>query len=126
MPEPSQRELFAADLASPGAVAINARCLVRTQDGHRVVLVAGIPIAHYATGDAMAEAHAMVSLIEQGWADQIDVARAFGRSDRSVRRYQRRFEDGGLAALGRPGGYPSGRPRTEYAEATVRSRAFWL
>lgn len=66
---------------------INARCLVRTQGGHRVVLVAGLPIAHYAVGDAMAEAHAMVSLIEQDWADQIDVARAFGRDERSVRRY---------------------------------------
>ena len=122
MPEPPQRELFAADLASPDAVAINARCLVRTQDGHRVVLVAGIPIAHYEIGDAMAEAHAMVSLIEQGWADQIDVARAFGRSDRSVRRYQRRFEDGGLAALGRPGGYPSGRPRTDRAQTRLVNR----
>jgi transposase len=122
VPEPPQRELFAADLASPDAVAINARCLVRTQDGHRVVLVAGIPIAHYAIGDAMAEAHAMVSLIEQGWADQIDVARAFGRSDRSVRRYQRRFEDGGLAALGRPGGYPSGRPRTDRAQTRLVNR----
>ena len=122
MPEPPQRELFAADLASRDAVAINARCLVRTQDGHRVVLVAGIPIAHYAIGDAMAEAHAMVSLIEQGWADQIDVARAFGRSDRSVRRYQRRFEDGGLAALGRPCGYPSGRPRTDRAQTRLVNR----
>jgi transposase len=30
--------------------------------------------------------------------DQNDVARAFGRSVRSVRRYQRRFEDGGLVS----------------------------
>lgn len=122
MPEPPQRELFAADLAPPDAVAINARCLVRTQDGHRVVLVAGIPIAHYVIGDTMAEAHAMVSLIEQGWADQIEVARAFGRDERSVRRYQRRFEDGGLAALGRPGGYPLGRPRTDHARARLVTR----
>jgi transposase len=122
VPEAPRRELFAVDLASPDAVTINARCLVRTQDGHRVVLVAGIPITHYAIGDAMAEAHAMVSLIEQGWADQIEVARAFGRSDRSVRRYQRRFEDGGLAALGRPGGYPSGRPRTDRAQTRLVSR----
>lgn len=74
MPEPPQRELFSADPASPDAIAINARCLVRTQNGLRVVLVTSIPIAHYAIGDAMAEAYAMVSLIEQGWADQIDVA----------------------------------------------------
>lgn len=86
------------------------------------MLVAGIPIAHYAVGDGMAEAHAMVSLIEQGWADQIEVARAFGRDERSVRRYQRRFEDGGLAALGRPSGYPRGRPRSDRARARLVSR----
>lgn len=53
----------------------------------------------------------MVTLVEQGWADQIDVARAFGRSTRSVRRYQQRFEAGGLAALSQPRGYPKGRQR---------------
>ena len=121
MPEPPQPELFPSDSAAEDAIAINARCLVRTQGGLRVVLVGGMPITHYAVGDAMAEAHAMVSLVEQGWADQNDVARAFGRSERSVRRYQRRFEDGGLAALGRPGGYPVGRPRTGIArERLVR------
>ena len=87
-----------------------------------MVLVAGMPIAQYTLGDAMAEAHAMVSLIEQGWADQNEVARAFGRSERSVRRYQRRFEDGGLVALGRAGGYPAGRPRIERARSRLIHR----
>ena len=59
----------------------------------------------------MAEAHAMVSLVEKGWADQSDVARAFGCAVRTVRRYQRRFEDGGLSALGHGSGYPKGRRR---------------
>jgi transposase len=90
---------------------INDRCLVRTQDGHRVVIVSGVVLAHYALGDRMAEAHARVSLVEQGWADQNDVARAFDCSARTVRRDQRRFEDGGLAALGQPWGYPEGRAR---------------
>jgi transposase len=44
-------------------------------------------------------------------ADQNDVARAFGRSPRTLRRYERRVEAGGLAALGRPQGYPAGRAR---------------
>jgi transposase len=90
---------------------INDRCLFRTQDGHRVVIVSGIILAQYAVSDRMAEAHAMVSLVEQGWADQNDVARAFGYAARTVRRQQRRFEDGGLAALGQGNGYPRGRPR---------------
>jgi len=90
---------------------INDRCLFRTQDDHRVVIVSGIILAQYAVGDRMAEAHAMVSLVEQGWADQNDVARAFGYAARTVRRQQRRFEDGGLAALGQGNGYPRGRAR---------------
>lgn len=53
----------------------------------------------------------MVNLVDQGWADQNDVAKAFGCSVRTLRRDQRRFEQGGLAALGRAGGYPRGRPR---------------
>jgi transposase len=59
----------------------------------------------------MAEAHAMISLVEQGWADQNDVARGFGYTARTLRRQQRRFDEGGLAALGRKGGYAPGRAR---------------
>jgi transposase len=94
-----------------GTQVINNRCLIRTQDGYRLVMVSGIVLAHYAVTDRMAEAHAMVSLVEQGWADQLEVAGAFSRSARTVRRQQRRFEDGGLAALGRTNGYPPGRAR---------------
>jgi transposase len=90
---------------------INERCLVRTQDGHCVVIVSGIVLAQFAIGDRMAEAHAMVSLVEQGWADQNDVARVFGYCERTLRRDQRRFQEGGLAALGQTGGYPKGRQR---------------
>jgi transposase len=102
------------EIQNPQAVClINDRCLIRTQDGHRVVMVSGIILAQYAVTDPMAEAHAMVSLVEQGWADQNDVARAFGCTDRTVRRHQRRFEEGGLAALGQARGYPRGRTRLE-------------
>jgi transposase len=94
-----------------GIQIINERCLIRTQDQHRVVLVAGIVLAQYALSDPMAEAYVRVHLVEQGWATQSDVARAFACSTRTVRRDQRRFEEGGLAALGRPDGYPPGRLR---------------
>jgi transposase len=104
-------ELFKNVEHPEGPHIINARCLFRTQDGHRVVLVSGIVLAQYAIEDRMAEANAMVSLVEQGWADQNDVARAFQCSVRTVRRAQRRFEDGGLAALGQQSGYPKGRNR---------------
>lgn len=103
--------LFPLPRPQDATVQINDRCVIRTQDGHRVVVVSGVALAQYTVGDRMAEAHAMVSLVEQGWADQNDVARAFGCSARTVRRHQRRFESGGLSALGRPSGYPKGRSR---------------
>ena len=91
--------------------AVNDRCLVRTQGGHRVVIASGVVLAQYALGDHMAESYAMVNLVDQGLAKQTDVARAFGCSTRTVRRHQRRFEKGGLAALGRSPSYPRGRVR---------------
>ena len=108
---PRQEDLFPEVGAPEGTTCVNARCLMRTQGGHRIIVVAGVVIAQYSLGDRMAEAHAMVSLIDQGWAEQKEVARAFGCSVRSARRHQRRFEEGGLPALGRRGGYPKGQPR---------------
>ena len=94
-----------------GREFVNRLCRIETAGGHRVVSVAGVTLAHYDVRDRAAEAYAMVSLVEQGWAQQDEVARAFGCSERTVRRHQRRFEDGGLGALGHPCGYPRGRPR---------------
>jgi transposase len=105
------QDLFPEARNPPELRAINDRCHIRTQDNHRVVIVSGIPVAHFAIGDRMAEAHAMVNLVDQGWADQNDVACAFGYSARTLRRDQRRYEEGGLAALGQPRGYPAGRAR---------------
>jgi len=107
----AKSDLF-PDLRNPeGLQIINERCLIRTLDQHRVVLVSGMVLAQYALSDPMAEAYARVQLVEQGWAAQSEVACAFACSTRTVRRDQRRFEEGGLAALGRPDGYPPGRPR---------------
>jgi len=100
------------DVRNPsGLRSINSRCSIRTADGHSVVLVSGLILFHYAATDRMSEAQAMVGLVEQGWANQLEVARAFNCSARTVRRDQRRLEAGGLAALGRGRGYPPGRAR---------------
>ena len=103
--------LFGTEPEAGDVLVINDRCVVRIEGQLRIVVVAGVPLAHFVAGDRIAEAYAMVSLVEQGWADQNDVARTFCCSPRSVRRYQRRFDEGGLARLGRAGGYPKGRPR---------------
>ena len=92
-------------------VVINGRCRLQRQHGHCVVTACGVVVASYACGDGMSEALAMVGLVEQGLATQKAVAHAFGCDTRTVRRNQRRFESGGLAELGRPAGYPKGRPR---------------
>ena len=103
---------FFPDTRNPeGTIVINEKCLLRTQSAHRVVVVCGLVLAHYDLADTMSEAYAMVSLVEQGWADQQEVARAFHCSVRTVRRQQRRFEDGGMAALGLGRGFPQGRSR---------------
>jgi hypothetical protein len=62
---------------------INDRCVIRTQDRHRVVVVSGVALAQYTVGDRMAEAHAMISLVEQGWTDQtITTLAGAGKADR--------------------------------------------
>ncbi len=116
----NQAELFPIPSGPEGVQVINDRCLLRTQDGRRLVIVAGIVLTHYAVGDRIAEAHARVSLVEQGWADQNDIARGFDCSARTVRRDQRRFEEGGMDALGRAAGYPAGRARVTLAQSIER------
>ncbi|MBU1914686.1 MAG: helix-turn-helix domain-containing protein [Candidatus Thermoplasmatota archaeon] len=87
---------------------VNARVSFRTLDGYRVVSVDSLVLHHYPVDDRLAEAYAMVTLVDVGYASQNDVARAFGYSARTLRRYQQRFGAGGLQALGRTPGRPAG------------------
>ena len=115
-------EMFAGVGAPRDCTVINERCLLRTEDGRRVVLLSGLALAQYEVGDACSEAHAMVSLVDQGLAEQREVARAFGCTTRTVRRRQRRFAEGGLSALGRSAGYPRGRPRVPETRVSLVNR----
>jgi transposase len=104
----------ALPLPSPAAsntVVINARCSLRIEADQRAIIVAGLPVHHYCANDAVTEAYAMASLVEQGFAQQTEVARAFARSVRTVRRHQTRYAEGGMAALGRDEGWRRGRRR---------------
>ena len=105
-----------ADLPLPAATAsnvvvVNARCSLRIESDQRAIFVAGLPVHRYCADDAVAEAYAMVFLVEQGFAQQADVAHAFGVSARTVRRYQARYAEGGMAALGQERGWRHGRRR---------------
>jgi transposase len=97
--------------AASNTVMINARCSLRIEADQRVIVVGGLPVHHYRAEDAVAEAYAMVFLVDSGFAQQMDVARAFGRSVRTVRRHQGRYAQGGMAALGREEGWRRGRRR---------------
>jgi transposase len=97
--------------APSNTVVINARCSLRGEEDQRVIVVAGLPVHHYRAEDAVAEAYAMVFLVESGFAQQTAVACAFARSERTVRRYQERYAQGGMAALGRGAGWRRGRRR---------------
>jgi transposase len=107
----AQQALALPSPAALNTVVINARCSLRIEAGQRVVVVGGLPVHHYRAEDAVAEAYAMVFLVESGFAQQTDVARAFARSVRTVRRYQGRYAQGGMAALGREEGWRRGRRR---------------
>ena len=106
-----QQALALPSPATSNTVIINARCSLRIEADQRVIVVAGLPVHHYRAADAVAEAYAMVFLVELGFAQQTEVARAFARSVRSVRRHQRRYAQGGMAALGREEGWRRGRRR---------------
>src|ERR1700687_5972316 len=59
--------------APSNTVVINARCSLRVEEDQRVLVVAGLPVHHYCAGDAVAEAYAMVFLVETVFAQQTEV-----------------------------------------------------
>src|SRR5215468_9551147 len=107
----TQQALALPSPASSNTVVINARGSLRIEADRRVIVVAGLPVHHYRAEDVVAESYAMVFLVESGFARQTDVARAFAVSVRTIRRYQERYADGGMAALGREEGWRRGRRR---------------
>jgi transposase len=107
----AQQDLPLPSPAASNTVVINARCSLRIEADQRAIVVGGLPVHHYCADDGVAEAYAMVFLVEQGFAQQTDVARAFARSVRTVRRHQTRYAEGGMAALGRDEGWRRGRRR---------------
>src|SRR6266480_5278156 len=102
-PVPRQKEFFARSTPTPGTVFVNDRVCVQTEEEQRVVFVHGIIFSHYPIEDRTAEAYAMVTLFETGYADQNDIARCFGYSARTLRRYQERLKGWWTERAGAPG-----------------------
>ena len=88
--------------AASNTVVINARCSLRIEAGQRVIIVAGLPVHHYRAEDAVAEAYAMGSLAESGFAQQTDVARRspIGAHRAAVPRALCAGRDGGARSRG--------------------------
>ena len=107
----TQQELPLSPPAPSGVRNINARCTLRSEGEHRVLVVAGLPVHPYSAHDAVAEAYAMVFLVDAGYATQKEVAVAFDCSERTLRRHQERYHNGGMAALATRSGWRPGRRR---------------
>jgi len=108
--------------SASSVVIINGRATLRLEGEQRVVVAAGLPVHHYGAGDAVAEAYAMVFLVDSGFARQHEVARAFGCSVRTVRRHQARYAEGGMAALATRSGWRPGRRRVASKRLRVVER----
>jgi transposase len=121
-PESQQPLLSPSPAPPPGTVLVNDRVSFQTEGQQRVILVCGMFFSHYSVDDPAAEAYAMVTLFESGYADQNDIARCFGYSTRTLRRYQQRLQAGGLRALARlPGRPPARAPAPEKIPARDRT-----
>jgi transposase len=107
----TQQDLPLQPPVPSGSLLINARCTLRSESEHRVVVVGGLPVQHYSVKDVVAAAYAMVFLVDAGYATQREVAVAFGCCERTVRRHQARYHDGGMAALATRSGWRPGRRR---------------
>lgn len=108
----SQQQCLPLSVGVPtGTIVISAGCSLRTQGERHVVLVAGLPVHHYDADDVVAQSYAMVVLVDGGYATQRQVAVAFKCSERTVRRHQQRYADGGMTALATRAGWRPGRRR---------------
>ena len=103
---PDQSDLFPDFSPVSQMVFVNDRVSLQTEADQRIILVHGVVYSNYSRDDHMAEAYALVSLYESGYADQNDLARSFDYSTRTLRRFQERLHSGGLRALVRPEGRP--------------------
>ncbi len=106
---PQQEELLSFPPPPSDTVYVNDRVSFQTEGAQRVISVHGVVFAHYGVEDQAAEAYAMITLWESEYATQTQIARAFGYSARSLRRYQERFGAEGIQALVRKPGRPAGR-----------------
>ena len=85
-------------MSSPSEVIpINDRCCIRQMERMRTVPVEGLPMFCCDLEDAVSERNAAVTLVNNGWAMQQEIAGALGVATSTVRRWQRRSDVQGSA-----------------------------
>ena len=84
---PDQEQLFTDPSPGSNTVFVNERVSFQTENHQRLILVQGVVFSHYSLHDRAAEAYSLVKLFESGYADQNDLARCFGYSARTLRRF---------------------------------------
>src|SRR5438874_11277901 len=122
-PDAHTSDLFPDFSPVPQMVFVNDAVSLQIEADQRVILVHGVVYSHYSREDRTAEAYALVSLYESGYVDQNDLARSFGYSTRTLRRFQQRLHSGGLNALVRPEGRPAGGSTGPQPTARDRTRS---
>jgi len=103
-----QPELDLRIISDPSTVQINGKCMLKKRGDKFAVYITGLPVYTWKSGDKAAEAYAMVSLVNNAYAKQSAVARAFGISERTLRRKQSDYESGGMEGLRSSDGRPRG------------------
>ena len=83
------------------SIRINNRCFLRSEDAVRVVFISGVPIFHFDRDDRLTEKFVIVSLLDDGLAKQVELAKSFGHDVASIRRWQMKYRKYGIDGLGR-------------------------
>jgi hypothetical protein len=84
--DPQQEECESLAAPSGSTVDVSDRVSFRTRGSQRVICVRGVVFAHYDVEGRAAQAYAMITLCESGYASQTEIARSFDYSARSLRR----------------------------------------
>jgi transposase len=116
----TQQSLPLEEPSADGRTYINASLWFVDQDGYRVVFRWHEPLYRVALTDTVHVRQVAVSLRQSELATQAEIAKAFGHSEVTQRRWERRYEEHGLDGL-RAKSHP-GRPRqlSKGQEAFVR------
>ena len=116
----TQQSLPLEEPPADGRTYVNASLWFVDQDGYRVVFRWHEPLYRVALTDTVHVRQVAVSLRQSELATQAEIAKAFGHSEVTQRRWERRYEEHGLEGLRAKS--RSGRPRqlSKGQEAFVR------